>query len=288
MGKINRTDVFRFLAGTLIMAFATKNLFDPLGMVTGGVSGLSIVIKYVTGGIWEEGVPLWMSNLALNVPLFLFAAKVKGMPGMARTILVWAVFTAELYLIPEYPLLSDNTLLTAVYGGVCYGAGTGMLLLSGATTGGTDMLADTLRFYLRHYSVAQILLALDGTVVVLGSIVFGIQQTLYALIAVFIAAKVTDAVIGSCKFAKLAFIISEQNEEIAGEILGDLERGATGIYARGMYSGKDKKILFCVVSKKEIIRIKDIVHRHDPRAFLIVSDVTEALGEGFLDVGRNL
>lgn len=281
--KMKAADYIRFLLGTLIMAFATKNLFDPLGLVTGGVSGLSIVIKDVTGGLFDGGVPLWLSNLALNIPLFLFAAKVKGLKGLRRTALVWALFTAELYLIPEFSLLNGNVLLTAVYGGACYGAGTGLLLLGGATTGGTDMLADTLHHYIRHYSVAQILLVLDGSVVVLGSIVFGIEQTLFAVISVFIAAKVTDAILGSCKFAKLALVISDRSEEIAKEVLEDMERGVTGIYAKGMYSGEEKKILFCVVSKKEIVQVKDIVHQYDPRAFLIVSDVREALGEGFFE-----
>ena len=103
------------------------------------------------------------------------------------------------------------------------------------------------------------------------------------MISVFIAAKVTDAILGSCKFAKLALVISDRSEEIAKEVLEDMERGVTGIYAKGMYSGEEKKILFCVVSKKEIVQVKDIVHQYDPRAFLIVSDVREALGEGFFE-----
>ena len=117
----------------------------------------------------------------------------------------------------------------------------------------------------------------------LGAVVFNVEHTLYAIISVYIMGKVCDYIVSRGKQAKCAYIISDANETIAREIMDDLDRGVTCLPGTGMYSGKERKILFCICSKKDIVDIKDIVKKNDPRAFFIISDVNEAMGEGFVE-----
>ena len=177
----------------------------------------------------------------------------------------------------------DDLFLTALFGGLISGVGTGLVFLCQATTGGTDMLAALIQRKLPHYSIAQIMQVLDAIVVLVGASVFGITYALYALIAIFAVLKVSDGLIEGLKFSKAAIIISEKSGEIAQAIIHELDRGVTGLDARGMYSGAQKNVLFCVVSKKEIVQLKDLVVGHDSQAFVIVSDAREVLGEGFIE-----
>lgn len=281
--RLHAADVLLILIGSTITTFATKYFFDPAGLVTGGVSGLAIIIKYLTGQYMGTEIPLWLSNLLVNIPIFLFAWKTDGFRSIIRTGISWIIVTVELGLFPEYDLASGNLLLVAVYGGICFGAGTGVLLMARATSGGTDMLGNSLHRYFRQYGVGRIIQILDGLVVILGAVVFNVEHTLYALISVYIMGKITDWILARGRTAKCAMIISDCSEEIANDILHDLSRGVTSVTGTGMYSGNHKNVLICICSSKDIVEIKDIVREYDPRAFFIVSDVTEAMGEGFVE-----
>jgi uncharacterized membrane-anchored protein YitT (DUF2179 family) len=152
-----------------------------------------------------------------------------------------------------------------------------------ASTGGTDLLASIIHKYRRHISVPFILTFIDGAIVVLGALVFGLGNALYAIIAIYITTKVSDGLLEGLKFAKMAFIISDDYDRIAQEIMTTLDRGVTGLSSTGMYSNKDRKMLFCVVSKKEIVKITEIAKRIDKNSFVIVNDVREVMGEGFIE-----
>ena len=219
----------------------------------------------------------------MNIPIFLFAWKTEGFRSIMRTGLSWLIITAELAVFPEYDLISGNLLLVSVYGGICFGIGTGLLLMARATSGGTDMLGNTLHRYLRQYSVGRLIQFLDGIVVILGAVVFNVEHTLYALISVFIMGKITDWILTQGRTAKCAMIISDCSDEIARSILDDLSRGVTSVSGTGMYSGSSRKILICICSNKDIVEIKDIVKQYDPKAFFVIHDVTEAMGEGFVE-----
>ena len=177
----------------------------------------------------------------------------------------------------------DDLFLTALFGGLISGVGAGLVFVCQATTGGTDMLAALIQRKYRHYSIAQIMQVLDAVIVLVGAGIFGVTYALYALIAIFAVAKVSDGIIEGLKFSKVAFIISEKSEEISRAVMAELDRGVTGLHARGMYSGAEKNVLFCVVSKKEIVQLKELVVGHDSQAFVIVTDAREVLGEGFIE-----
>ncbi|MDO5407506.1 MAG: YitT family protein [Eubacteriales bacterium] len=270
-------DYVLILIGSFIMGFAIKNIYDPVGLVTGGVSGIAIILKD------QLAIPLWVTNTALNIPLFLVSIRIKGWSFIKRTLVATVALSLSLYVIPEVPFLMEDLFLTALFGGLISGVGAGLVFISHATTGGTDMLAALLHRWIRHYSMVQIMQVLDAIVVMVGASVFGITYALYALIAIFALTKVSDGLIEGLKFSKVAFIVSEKSEEIAQAIMKELNRGVTGLDAKGMYSGQCRNMLFCVVAKKEIVQLKDLVVGHDSQAFVIVSDAREVLGEGFIE-----
>ena len=276
-GKSPFRDYILILIGASIMGFAIKNIYDPIGLVTGGASGVAIILKK------QFGVPLWLTNTAINIPLFAAAAKLKGWSFIKRTLLATVTLSVSLYVIPEMPFLMDDLFLTALFGGLITGAGAGIVFACQATTGGTDMLAAIIRRWLPHYTLAQILQVLDAAIVLIGAGIFGVTYALYALIAIYAVSKVSDGIIEGMKYSKVAYIISDKSTEIAAAILKELERGVTALDARGMYSGNRKDVLFCVVSRKEIAQLKELVVGHDAQAFVIVSDAREVLGEGFIE-----
>ena len=276
-------DYLFIFMGTGIMALAIQCIFEPIGLVTGGFSGIAIIIRKMTAGIVEGGVPLWLTNLALNVPVFIAALIIKGRKFLGRTVIGTVLLSFWLYVIPQVDLTQGDYMLSAVFGGVITGIGIGFVLLAKATTGGTDMVSALIQKYVRHYSVVQILQVIDGMVVLAGLYVFGLKPALYAIVAIFITSKVSDALMEGMKFSKASFIITDCYKEIADAIMTQLDRGLTGLDATGMYSGDKKTVLYCVVSKKEIVELKDIVAKIDPKAFVIVTDAREVFGEGFLE-----
>ncbi|MDD6182133.1 MAG: YitT family protein, partial [Lachnospiraceae bacterium] len=231
----------------------------------------------------EGGIPLWLTNIVLNIPVFLFALKIKGKRFIGRTVIGTVLLSFWLYIIPQVDLTQGDYMLSAIFGGVITGIGIGFVLLAKATTGGTDMVSVLIQHKVRHYSVVQILQVIDGAVVLAGLYVFGLKPALYAVVAIFITSKVSDALMEGMKYSKAAFIITDRYQEVADAIMTKLDRGLTGLDATGMYSGDKKIVLYCVVSKKEIVDLKDIVAEIDTKAFVIVTDAREVLGEGFLE-----
>ena len=274
------------IVGTGLMSLAINSVFDASGMVTGGFSGIAIIIKAWTKGLVNGGIPLWVTNCVLNIPLFFIAWRVKGFSFIKKAILGEISLSVWLAIQPVFHLAGDDLLLAALYGGVIQGVGIGLVFLGGGTTGGTDMMAAIIQKFLQHYSISQIMQIIDGAVVVVGMYVFGIHKALYAIIAVYLVTKVSDGLIEGLKFSKAVYIITEKPKEIAEMIMEDLDRGATGINAKGMYSGQDKLMLFVVVNKKEIVMLKEKVDEIDPQAFVIVTDAREVHGEGFIEKNR--
>ena len=272
-------DAILMVVGTGLMALAIQCIYDPVGLVTGGFTGVAIIAKYVTKG----AVPLWLTNLVLNVPLFLLAALVKGKKFVARTAVATVLLSAWLYVIPLWNLAEGDYVLSAIFGGVICGVGMGLVLLARATTGGTDMLAALIQHKLRHYTIMQIICVIDGIIVAVGIYSFGVKAALYAIVAIYVTSKVSDTLMEGMKYSKAVFIVSDRYKEISDAIMTQMDRGVTGLDAVGMYSGDEKCMLYCVVSKKEIVVLKEIILKIDNNAFVIVTDAREVVGEGFLE-----
>ncbi|MDD3339328.1 MAG: YitT family protein [Lachnospiraceae bacterium] len=282
--KSDYMDYLLIFVGAGLMALAINLAFEPAGMVTGGFTGIAIIIKNVTAQIVPGGIPLWMTNIILNIPLIILGIRMKGARFLAKTIFGAVVLSVWLAVMPVYDIARDDFLLAAIIGGVIQGAGIGLVFAGKGTTGGSDTVAALVQNHLRHYSIAQVMQVVDAVIVLAGAFVFGFTKALYAIIAIYIVAKVSDGLIEGLKFSKAAYIITEEPERMANAIMEHVDRGVTGIHARGMYSKQEKTMLFCVVAKKQIVHLKDVVREIDPRAFVIVSDAREVLGEGFMEI----
>lgn len=275
-------DLVYIAIGTLFMAMSINLVFDPMGLVTGGVTGFAIVVKYISSLIFELEVPVWLTNLLCNIPLFLIALWKKGRKYIMKTLSATLFLTAWLYVVPVHQMF-DDMLLAVVFGSLLAGGGIGMVFSTLATTGGTDLLCALIHDKVKYLSIPRLLAIVDGIIVILGAAVFGLTHALYSIMIVYLVSRISDSILQGAKFAKMAQIISDSADEIAQVVMQELDRGATGVNAQGMYSKNDKRMLYCVVSKKEIVELIDIVHQIDPKAFVIVSDVREVVGEGFME-----
>lgn len=270
--------------GTAILSFAVKCIYAPNGLVVGGFSGLSIIIEHLTGRFVPGGVPLWFTNLALNVPVFIIALRIKGKSFIGKTLFATIMLSFWLGIMPPFYFIQNNILLAALFGGALQGLGMGLVFSTKATTGGTDMVGAIIQNYLQHFSVARIMMVIDACIVIGGGYVFGLERALYAMITIVVVNRIADAIIEGVKFAKAAYIITDKYEEVSSAILHKVGRGLTGIQARGMYTGTDRCLLFCVVTKKELVHLKELVGKIDENAFIIVSDAREVMGQGFFPV----
>lgn len=271
------------LVGTAVMALAIQCIYDRVGLVTGGFTGLTIIIRNITKSVISGGIPLWFANIVLNIPVFIYSYVKFGKKFVGRTLFATIMLSVWLYIIPGVDLSGDDYLLAALFGGVFTGVGMGIVLRAGATTGGTDMVAALIQTKMRHYSVVQIMQVMDAAIVIAGLYVFGLRSTLYAVVSIFVSTKVSDGFLEGFQNSKAALIITNHHKEVAARVMDELGRGVTGMDAKGMYTQDYKCVLYCVVSRKEIVQLKEIVNDVDPNAFVIVSDVREVLGEGFME-----
>ena len=285
--KNNVFEYFLITSGVFILAAAIIFFIEPASLVIGGVSGLGIIIRSEVSR-FGINVPLWLTNIILNIPLFTIALKIKGFSFIRRTLFATAVFSPALYiasLIQSLDLEFINALkeidvlLAAVFGGALMGLGLGTVFRFSATTGGSDLAAVIIQKYKAHIPISKILFYLDFAVISLGFFTFGAQKAMYAVIAVFISSRVIDAIMSGLAYAKAAFIISDNYTEIANRIMATLKRGVTSLQGTGMFTGAGKNVILCVVSVKETAKLKEIVYNTDNKAFVIVADVNEVLGD---------
>lgn len=270
-------------AGTVCMALAVNIVYEPLGMVTGGISGLSIILRRLAGVRLGTAVPVWLFNLLLNIPIFLVALRIKGTRYMKMTLFANLCFTAALFLIPVSALHQKDFVLAAAAGGVLTGMGLGLVFSRGYSTGGTDLLGAVIHHFFPYYPVGQILFVLDCVIIAAGACVFGVRPAAYAALAVYLTTHLMDTIVAGGNSAKLAYIISDHYEEIGRTILSQVGRGITVLDGTGMYTGKAKKTLMCVVDRKQISSVCHIARNVDKKAFVIISDIREVQGEGFVE-----
>ena len=261
-------------AGILLTAAPFPLFFIPNDIAPGGVSGLSTVIHRLTG------YPVGVMAAILNIPLFWAGWRRMGKGFAAKSLAAMLGVSAMIDLLPLGAVTMDPV-LASVFGGAAMGAGLGLAARGGATTGGTDMAAALIHERFPVVSVGGFLLALDFVVILLSGFVFSVQSAMYATISIFLSAQVMDRVIEGLESAKAFFVFSPMSREIADAVLGELGRGATLLHGQGAYTREEGDVLLCVITRLQIPRFKALVQAIDPAAFLMVTDVREALGEGF-------
>lgn len=266
--------------GALLTAVALNMFLIPNKIAAGGVSGFATVLHYLLG------LPVGMTMLALNIPLFFASVKVLGAKFGMNTLFGAAILSVATDLTaPFMPVLTQDILLSSVYGGVLSGVGMGLVFRFKGTTAGTDLLAAMLHKAF-HIRVGQALLGVDFFVIASAGVAFASAElSLYALISLFVTTKIIDLIQEGPSTSKAFLIITDEPEAVAQAIFRELARGVTFFQAKGGYTGKTRDVLLCVVNTSEVTKLRDIVNEIDRMAFIIVADVHEVMGEGFTRTG---
>ena len=266
--------------GSVIFALSFDWFFAANAVGMGGITGLAQVLN-----VLFPALSVGIGTILLNVPLFLAGWKFIGFHLLASSLFSMTVSSLAMDGIALlYTFSPMDPMLASICGGAMMGAGLGIVFSQGATTGGTDIVARLLKLKFPWLPMGKLILIPDGVVLALTAIAFQrLETALYGAVALYVSSKVMDTVLYGLNASKVAYIISDKSKEIAAAILKEMDRGVTALDARGMYSGNRKDVLFCVVSRKEIAQLKELVVGHDAQAFVIVSDAREVLGEGFIE-----
>ncbi len=277
MEKRWRTELMdwgKILAGLMLGALAYRLFLVPNEVAPGGFTGVGQILNALLG--WNVGAVA----LVLNVPLFALSMRSMGLRFGVRSLFASVALSMLIDYLP-FGARTGDKLLAAVFGGVVGGAGFGLIMLGDATTGGSDLLGMLIHKRMKVVKVSAAVFMVDALVIIAAGFVFDVQGALMALISTYIMARVLDRVLEGPNMAKAYFIISRKAEEISCAILENMDRGVTSLSGRGMYTGEERSVLLCVINRRETLRLRTLVSKIDPCAFMIATDVREALGEGF-------
>lgn len=271
-------NTFFIILGAAIFSFGIVHFNMQNNLAEGGFTGITLLLYFLF-----DFNPAYV-NLLLNIPLFFFAWKILGKNAFAYTVIGTVSVSIFLEFFQRFQIsmpLNEDLTLAALFAGVFIGVGLGITFRFGGTTGGVDIIA---RFAFKYagWSMGKTMFLFDAVVITL-SLIFYLtyQEAMYTLVAVFVGARVIDFLQEGAYSARGAMIISEKNREIANKILYEMDRGVTVLKGHGSYTKQERDVLYCVVGKNEIVRLKNIIHAIDPHAFVSVSVVHDVLGEGF-------
>lgn len=278
--KINIKQLIKELTlitiGTFFMAFGTAFFLLPNQLSSGGFSGITTITYYLFG------LPMGTVLIFLNIPLFVIALIKLGKAFFVRAIIGTGLLSLFLNWFEGVSAITDDRLLACIYGGIIIGIGTAIILRANASTGGSELLGNIIVSFKSNMRTGNMIILIDTIVVTLNVLFFKeIEVGLYSAISIYIVGQMIDIIFEGTNFAKMIFIVSNKYDEIAKEIGGKIGRGSTGIYAKGMYKEEDRMLLWCVASRPQISKIRQIANEIDERAFIVISNAREVYGKGF-------
>ena len=270
-------DVLKAILGSLLYAVGFQFFMYPNDIVTGGVTGIAMIINYLTR------LPVGMLTIVMNIPLFLFSWKKFGLRFILLSLLSMLLCSVFVDLLAGLPLsITREPMLGAIYGGIIHGLGMGIVFQTGATTGGMDIVAKFLRRRYQHINIGTFILLLDIVVIGAFALIFRLyDRAMYALICMFATTKVVDFVLYGAVNSKVCYIITDQHLRMKDAIMDELHRGVTFLHGEGAFSHQKKNVILCVIKQRQIVELKQIVKSVDDGAFVIVSDSREVFGKGF-------
>lgn len=262
--------------GAFIMAVGTSLFLLPNQLSSGGFSGIATITYYLFS------LPMGSVILILNIPLFAIAFFKIGKTFLLKAVVGTVSLSLFINYLEQFGALTNDRLLGSVYGGIIIGIGTAIILRADGSTGGTDLLTNIIGKFKPELKTSNLIIMLDAIIVGLNMIFFKkIEIGLYSAISIYVMGKMLDIFFEGIYFTKVMYIISDKSEEIAEKIQTEIARGVTGLYGKGMYTGKEKTVLICVAGRREIIKLRREIKQIDENAFIILSDAREVLGEGF-------
>lgn len=273
------TDLMFLIVGCILLSVSINVFLLPYKISAGGISTVGTVLLHLFG------IKMSLTNLFFNAVLFIFGYKKLGKYAVVQTASGIILLSIFLELTSHIPIYSQNELIAVLSGGIFMGAGVGMIVKIGASTGGSDFAGLILKKFFPHISLAKLILAIDCFIVVVAGIVFkSYTVTFYSVIALFVSSVVTDKIITFGDDAKMLQVFSAETEKISNCILNEYERGVTGVHCRGMYSNEERLMLLCVITPKELPVYMNMIKETDKNAFIIICDVHKAIGEGFKSI----
>lgn len=270
----NLIDNIQILLGSFVTAVGFNVFLNPNDIASGGVAGISVIIKHMLG--IQPAITQW----ALNIPLFFLGLMVLGKLYGLRTVVGSFFLPLFIYFTKNLTPLTLNPLLASVFGGLVVGIGLGLVFKGNASTGGLSILASIINKY-TGFSMGKCQMITDAFVVISASLVFTPDKVLYALISIFVTSKAIDLIQLGFTSSKVAFVVSDKSDDISKIILQNLDRGLTKLSGLGGYTDENRTVLMVVMEQSEITRFKNLVATIDPTAFIIISNTHEVLGKGF-------
>ncbi|MBT2695421.1 YitT family protein [Bacillus sp. ISL-55] len=266
--------IFFIILGGILMGVGIEEFLVPNKILDGGIVGISIILSHLTG--WRLGLFIFV----LNIPFFFIGYKQIGKTFALSTLLGITVLSLTTSFLHDWPVFTEDLLLATVFGGIVLGAGVGIVIRYGGSLDGTEILAILANRRL-PFSVGEVIMFFNIFIFGTAGFIFGWDRAMYSLLAYFIAFKTIDIVIAGLDESKAAWIISDQHKQIGEAIMARLGRGVTYLTGEGAYTGDDKKVIFCVITRLEEAKLKSIVEELDESAFLAVGNIAEVRGGRF-------
>ena len=275
--KKTTVDILYFFVGAIIYSVSVNMFLSPNGISPGGFTGVAAVINHITN------IPTGTMLFVFNIPILILGYIKMGGVFILKTAFVTVLVSLSLDISARLlPIIRADGILVSMFGGILMGIGLSLILLRGATTGGIDIIAKLINRKYRHLSVGKIILMADGIVILLNALVYkNAESALYSIVAMYMGTRLMDVLLYGADKGKIIYIITNSPDEICNEINHRVGRGVTKLSVIGGYTGETKIMLMCTVRVHEVAAIHDLVKRYDDRAFMVVSDAGEIIGEGF-------
>ncbi|MGL5150348.1 MAG: YitT family protein [Clostridium sp.] len=273
-------DVLIIFLGCLISSLGVNLFLVHAKLLSGGATGIALIIEYLTG--FQSGFTVFI----VNIPLFLLSYK-----KLSKSFTIYSavgMLSMSISLVITKPLSSiidvNDILLYCIYGGVLCGLGYGLVFLRNGSTGGTDIITMVIRKKYDEFEIGKVGFTLNSIIVIVGAIIFGMPVALYTMISIFIQGIVVDLVLKGFSSKKLLLVLTEKEDEIIEYIMKKLNRGVTSLNATGEFTHVEKKMLYCIVTSRQMLELKRKIHIIDPKAFITIIDVSEVKGRGFVNI----
>lgn len=272
-------DTLYDILGSIAYALGVHVFTAPNHIAPGGVVGVATLANYLSDG----RLPIGTVSLIINIPLILLAYRLIGVRFTNKTLKTLLISTVMLdFVVAPLPVYMGNPILVALFGGVLIGAGLALVFMRGSTTGGGDIAARLLQMRMPYLPIGRAILIVDCVVLLAAAAVYQqLESAMYGLITIFATTRVIDSMLYGLDAGRMVLVVSDHSEEIAQGVIDVLDRSATLLHARGAYKKTDKFMMLSAVRKEEFHKLRDLVHRIDPHAFVIVAEAGEIMGEGF-------
>lgn len=280
--KTNILDTLLIFLGCIISSLGVNIFLSHAKLLSGGATGIGLLLEYTMG------IPVGIVVLLINIPLLIISYKKLNKEFIIYTTL--GMLSLSFSLIITKPLANFvnlnnlDLLLYCIYGGVLCGVGYGLVFLRNGSTGGTDIITMLIRKKYSNFNIGSLGFSLNLIIIIIGAFISGVPEALYTLISLFIQSIVLDKMLKGFSSKKLLLILTVKEEEIINYVIKGLHRGITSLFAEGEYTHDSKKMLYCIVTSRQMIELKTVVHDIDPTAFITIVDISEVKGKGFIDM----